>query len=176
VRNFPRHACFNRAAPQPQEQARARQSDPLSPLINILENFGNSFGARCEVAGDGIASLLDQIFPREQPRPTASSASSSAPDESPKESVHHHIICDGCGVTPIKGLRYKCTVCPDYDLCATCEAKNEHPETHPLLKIHAPVQYGHSNRHSHGHSHGRCPRVFRGCPAFQTRSPFQSRR
>jgi hypothetical protein len=25
------------------------------------------------------------------------------------EEVHQRITCDGCGVTPIRGIRYKCT-------------------------------------------------------------------
>jgi len=50
------------------------------------------------------------------------------------EGVHRGVLCDGCGVTPIRGIRYKCAVCPDYDLCAGCEGKNVHPD-HALLKI-----------------------------------------
>jgi len=36
---------------------------------------------------------------------------------------------------PIKGVRFKCLVCPNYDLCAACEAKNTHPADHTLLKL-----------------------------------------
>ena len=28
--------------------------------------------------------------------------------------------CDGCGVTPINGVRFKCTTCNDFDLCQDC--------------------------------------------------------
>jgi len=34
--------------------------------------------------------------------------------------VHRHVTCDGCGMTPLKGLRFKCAMCPDYDLCESC--------------------------------------------------------
>jgi len=47
--------------------------------------------------------------------------------------VHHGITCDGCEINPIVGIRYKCSVLPDYDLCEKCEVTKGHP--HPLLKI-----------------------------------------
>ena len=34
---------------------------------------------------------------------------------------------------PIKGIRYKCSVCKDFDYCEECEEKKPHP--HPFLKI-----------------------------------------
>eukprot|EP00933_Yihiella_yeosuensis_P022075 TRINITY_DN17376_c0_g1_i1.p1 TRINITY_DN17376_c0_g1~~TRINITY_DN17376_c0_g1_i1.p1 ORF type:complete len:568 (-),score=149.39 TRINITY_DN17376_c0_g1_i1:53-1756(-) len=36
---------------------------------------------------------------------------------------HQNVCCDGCGMTPLKGLRYKCRSCDDYDLCGSCFAK-----------------------------------------------------
>jgi len=52
--------------------------------------------------------------------------------------VHAGITCDGCQQSPIAGIRFKCKVCPDFDLCATCEAKNTHPADHPLVKFKVP--------------------------------------
>jgi hypothetical protein len=34
--------------------------------------------------------------------------------------------CAGCGMTPIIGIRYVCSVCPNYDLCSRCEGNNLH--------------------------------------------------
>jgi len=39
------------------------------------------------------------------------------------EVVHSMVTCDGCHASPIKGPRFKCKVCPDYDLCQHCFAK-----------------------------------------------------
>ncbi|GAA6009360.1 hypothetical protein JCM11491_004291 [Sporobolomyces phaffii] len=56
--------------------------------------------------------------------------------------VHHHVRCDSCNKSPIRGVRYKCTHpdCPDYDLCANCESDPiaRHPLDHHLLKIRQP--------------------------------------
>jgi len=53
--------------------------------------------------------------------------------------VHENVKCDGCGGQVI-GIRYKCSVCPDYDLCENCEQKGGiHDPSHVFLKIMKPV-------------------------------------
>jgi len=56
--------------------------------------------------------------------------------------IHKNVVCDGCSVEPIVGVRYKCCVCPDYDLCETCEALKTHPAEHNLMKIREPLTHG----------------------------------
>ena len=56
---------------------------------------------------------------------------------------HARVSCDGCNLTPITGVRYMCSVCNNFDLCASCEAKGLHSE-HPMLKIRKPHQAPHS--------------------------------
>jgi len=51
--------------------------------------------------------------------------------------VHIHVTCDGCGMNPIVGIRYKCAVCQNYDLCEACDAAEVHTQ-HPMLKIKTP--------------------------------------
>jgi hypothetical protein len=87
------------------------------------------------------------------------------------EAIHHKVQCDMCGVTPIRGIRYKCAVCSDYDLCEKCEASGEHPVGHALLKMTRPMcgrrseKRGFSGlreiigkRPCHGRRYGSCPR------------------
>jgi len=60
--------------------------------------------------------------------------------ESSHPVVHRSVTCDGCQMFPIQGNRYKCYVCPDFDLCEMCEEANKHRTDHPMLKIRFPVQ------------------------------------
>ncbi len=53
--------------------------------------------------------------------------------------VHKFVTCDGCGEKGIRGIRYKCSVCYDYDLCERCESKQGlHSPSHPMIKIKIP--------------------------------------
>lgn len=49
------------------------------------------------------------------------------------------ITCNKCGVSPIRGIRYKCANCVDFDLCEMCESNNNHATTHVFLKIRIPI-------------------------------------
>ena len=53
--------------------------------------------------------------------------------------MHEGIECDGCQAFPIQGIRYKCSVCGNVDLCEACEDAGVHSE-HTLLKIRRPIQ------------------------------------
>ena len=54
-----------------------------------------------------------------------------------KKVAHPGIICDGCE-KPIVGIRYKCTICNDFDYCEKCEDRDKGAHGHPFLKIHRP--------------------------------------
>ena len=61
----------------------------------------------------------------------------SCAQEVPRNMVHPNVICDGCN-GPVVGTRYKCSVCPDYDLCSACEGKGLHRE-HGKLAFPSPI-------------------------------------
>jgi len=53
----------------------------------------------------------------------------------------HPALCDSCNQR-IVGIRYKCSQCPDYDLCSTCEPNSDkvHNPEHSFLKLRNPSQ------------------------------------
>lgn len=88
-----------------------------------------------------IASLTKEFVQENsagQAQPQSQPSSQGSQDSS--KPVHNRVSCDGCGAHPITGIRYKCSVCPDFDYCETCEAKIDHP--HVFLKIKKPENGG----------------------------------
>lgn len=55
----------------------------------------------------------------------------NAPDWS---KVVHLAICDNCGKSPIRGLRWRCLSCPDHDLCSDCKTQG-HDEGHAYKQL-----------------------------------------
>ena len=55
------------------------------------------------------------------------------------EMVHKGIKCNHCGVENIKGIRYKCLQCNDFNLCGGCEESCDHDPAHILIKIRKPL-------------------------------------
>jgi hypothetical protein len=53
--------------------------------------------------------------------------------------VHRGVMCNGCRIQPIQGIRYSCANCPDYDLCEECEAHQIHIKTHIFYKVRIPA-------------------------------------
>ncbi|CAF1065101.1 unnamed protein product [Adineta ricciae] len=69
---------------------------------------------------------------------------------------HVGVDCDGCD-GPIFGVRYKCVICSNYDLCENCSSTGLHSE-HNMIKISKPTNlyhpYGfrqHHRRHRFSH-------------------------
>lgn len=85
-------------------------------------------------------------------------------DTATNKELHVGVTCDGCN-GPVVGIRHKCFVCPNYDLCEKCLAKGIHSE-HNMIKItktghpqhphgyhHHQHPHGHHPEHPHGHQH-----------------------
>ncbi|XP_016994309.2 protein ref(2)P [Drosophila takahashii] len=103
----------------------------------INQNDYEIFLAKCEdnmhVQVAPLASVEEEpkAFKQE-----SSSAHAGAPsvDDPSNFTIHDSVECDGCGLAPLIGFRYKCIQCSNYDLCQKCEAAHKHPE-HLMLRM-----------------------------------------
>ncbi|KAH6577962.1 hypothetical protein BASA62_000559 [Batrachochytrium salamandrivorans] len=65
---------------------------------------------------------------------------SIAEDQARKEGyIHRSITCNHCGVSPVRGFRFKCANCVDFDICEICESLDVHVKTHVFIKIRIPI-------------------------------------
>ncbi|KFM75689.1 Sequestosome-1, partial [Stegodyphus mimosarum] len=95
-------------------------------------------------AEDGLIKLYITLQPREMPSISVAEAAevndaaktNDANAAKTNQEVHPFVICDGCN-NSVKGYRYKCLECKDFDLCSSCHADNKHPE-HDMLKLTRP--------------------------------------
>jgi sequestosome 1 len=74
--------------------------------------------------------------------------------ETTNKECHTGVECDGCKGSVI-GSRYKCVICPNYDLCEKCSSAGVHSE-HNMIKISKPgnLYHPYGARH-HGGGGGR---------------------
>ncbi|XP_017116978.1 protein ref(2)P [Drosophila elegans] len=103
----------------------------------VNQNDYEIFLAKCE------ANMHVQVAPlvtvEEEPKVSKqqeSSTNAGAPsvDDPSNFTIHDSVECDGCGLAPIVGFRYKCIQCSNYDLCQKCEAAHKHPE-HMMIRM-----------------------------------------
>lgn len=55
--------------------------------------------------------------------------------------VHRGVTCNSCGTIPIRGIRYRCANCADFDLCEHCESQSPHQKTHLFYKVRIPAPF-----------------------------------
>jgi hypothetical protein len=57
------------------------------------------------------------------------------------EVEHDEVVCDGCGEHPIKGMRWKCNACSDFDFCDKCfkSDRDQHRSRHFFACIEKPI-------------------------------------
>lgn len=60
--------------------------------------------------------------------------------------THLNVECDECGTMHIKGVRYKCGNCKNYDLCAICFEYTTHNKDHTFLVIKRPLTFKQSSK------------------------------
>jgi len=115
------------------QACRESRKAKMTPIVNelIYENLPKIAEIMKNYIADPSSVNFEEIINKvkeEAPKKKASEDIIAA--------VHDRVCCDGCKVAPITGVRYKCSVCEDFDYCEKCEQTIEHP--HPFLKIKDP--------------------------------------
>jgi len=119
----------------------------VPPQTNINDMIDRSIAMRLPE----IAMLVKEYFENDQ---------SLKPAVDINKSIHSHYYCDECGADPIVGPRYKCSVCPDFDICENCEKTIQHP--HLFLKINHPNDI--EKLHNNSHMNISIPQIFKHQP------------
>ena len=102
-------------------------SDDESPVIKPINMNLREKGRKVYYKG------LEDFIHREEEECNSFRCPENENKSIKKEVIHSHVICDVCGVHNITGKRFKCMVCPNFDICENCEKNNEH-ELHPMIK------------------------------------------
>ncbi|KAL3312912.1 E3 ubiquitin-protein ligase mib1 [Cichlidogyrus casuarinus] len=63
-------------------------------------------------------------------------------DSGPAGEKHPDTVCESCKETPIYGIRWKCILCSNIDLCSACYHSDKHSLNHRFMRISMPNQIG----------------------------------
>jgi WD40 repeat protein len=88
--------------------------------------------------------------------PTSNCHSCLSPGPTP---YLHPVVCDGCGITPVIGMRFRCNSCPNFDFCSRCRVEKPHDPLHQFQEIHRSV-FICSRAKSTGHDFEICGKCF----------------
>jgi serine/threonine protein kinase len=103
---------------------------------NIMES---AFYIKCLKTFDDdqamVVQVLNETFGAQgNVEKTISSKKEEKKRRSIKDRTYHDVICDICDADPIRGVRYKCLECENYDLCQECLDKDGHKQ-HVILRL-----------------------------------------
>jgi len=55
---------------------------------------------------------------------------------------HRNVTCDICRMSGLRGIRWKCTECDDFDLCHDCYMSNKHDLSHAFIRYDTALSIG----------------------------------
>ncbi|WVN85881.1 uncharacterized protein L203_101033 [Cryptococcus depauperatus CBS 7841] len=122
----------------PAQEIKSMLDGFLNNLTNQLANTFDS-SSRISVSDNSPEPRIPGAFVQtsSQPQVDAQCQAQSEEKVAPAHKLgrggfrHRRIWCDGCE-QEIRGMRYKCDQCPDYDLCGSCLPLLHTSELHPI--------------------------------------------
>lgn len=116
-----------------------------APMFENRKMFSGVGSAHGTAHGTTTTPLMGSSFgadPAAVARPSNFSCNFSGSSARPYGGViHHGASCDRCHGN-IAGVRYKCAMCPNFDLCESCVDKpGAHDDEHLFLRVVNPDQF-----------------------------------
>lgn len=143
-----RYADVGRLAALYQSQYERRVADFVALYAQETEQVGSvSFASICRA----MDRLNVDVWRLEQLMGSSGSCRSLLALMTSLPGLHPQFFCDACGTRELRGFRFNCLICSDFDLCSRCYYQQ--PDT---LR----------SRDHHGRSHERSHRMVRVWPAL----------
>ena len=127
------------------------KKEQIEKIVKITKEAVNEINNLTKMVITQSNMLIDKINNPEKYNnisPNEIILKSSKKDEKKRVAIHFTVICDGCKTKGIRGNRYKCTKCPDFDFCENCYQKNKESHGHEFKIIEKPAntrRLGHKN-------------------------------
>ena len=102
----------------------------------VTQNLTNTINGITKCVIENANELANKITGKTENKEIKLKA--TEPKKEEKKKVHEGIHCNGCGMNPIEGNRFKCAVCENFDYCEKCESLNKDSHQHPFIKIYSP--------------------------------------
>lgn len=139
-------------------ESKGPENDAVADVIKSALGNSSNFSSIAKILADAMKEELTDTLAKFSTEILDSLVTkknenySSQTEAKPKRVVHDSACCDNCSpstFTPIKGTRFKCLICPDFDLCQACEESFEeneimtdkHSYLHPTMKVIDPSNY-----------------------------------
>ncbi|XP_071902102.1 protein JOKA2-like isoform X1 [Coffea arabica] len=125
--------------------------DTIGGAKNVLQTgFGSSLGSNAipvnECPFSGVPLGNSPVLPPQPPPCVVQPRRNHGLSDDSGIAFHRGVQCDGCGVHPITGPRFKSKVKDDYDLCSICFAQMGNESDY--IRMDRPISYRHHHPHS----------------------------
>ncbi|KAM3374607.1 protein JOKA2 isoform X1 [Capsicum galapagoense] len=114
-------------------------AEPVS-AVGLSGMLSNEFRSPSSYSITGVPVFKNTIQPRYSPFQIPGKTNHNHSDRS-ASIFHRGVRCDGCGIHPITGIRFKSKVKEDYDLCSICFAQMGNDVDY--IRMDRPFTYHH---------------------------------
>lgn len=110
-----------------------KEPEECCVLVFQTEETASRMGDAIEKLGEPDITYLKMQLEKSESEEAKPQITESATANS--SMMHRSVRCDGCDMSPLRGFRFKCFSCPNYDLCADCYTGQKHSLDHEFIRL-----------------------------------------